>query len=139
VCIERPQCSTRAESALWRSFGADIVGMTALPEARLAREAERCYTTLALPTDYDGWRAKDEEVPVMDVLAVLAADVERASRILANAFAEFDPAAPCPCQRMLDTALLTSLEAVNVAPRVRLHPSLARRLRDAAAVKEIAL
>src|SRR5438132_1228660 len=70
VCIGGPQFGTRAESELMRAWGADIVGMTNLPEARLAREAELCYATLALPTDYDCWRARDE-VNVPDVLATL--------------------------------------------------------------------
>jgi 5'-methylthioadenosine phosphorylase len=129
VCIEGPQFSTRAESALWRSWGADVVGMTNLPEARLAREAEMCYATLALPTDYDCWRETTEAVNVADVLAVLQANVERAKRIVARAIAAVDPGAPCPCSRALDTALLTAPEAIEAKSRVRLHAILARRLR----------
>jgi 5'-methylthioadenosine phosphorylase len=128
LCIEGPQFGTRADSALWRSFGADVVGMTNLPEARLAREAELCYATLALPTDYDCWRTRDEEVRVDDVLAVLHANVEKARRILAVALDRLDAAAPCVCARALDAALITPPPAIGPAALVRLHAVLARRL-----------
>jgi len=129
MCIEGPQFSTRAESALWRSWGADVVGMTNLPEARVAREAELCYATLALPTDYDCWRARTEEVRVADILAVLKSNVEKARRILARALEVVDPAAPCSCHRVLATALLTPPESIDARARLRLHALLARRLR----------
>lgn len=131
LCIEGPQFSTRAESALWRSWGADVVGMTNLPEARLAREAELCYATLALPTDYDCWRTRADEVRVADVLSVLHANVEKARRILGVAIAKVDPAAICACQRVLDTALLTAPETIKAPALVRLHALLERRLRTA--------
>ncbi|MBK8172853.1 MAG: S-methyl-5'-thioadenosine phosphorylase [Sandaracinaceae bacterium] len=126
VCIEGPQFSTRAESALSRSIGADVVGMTNLPEARLAREAELCYATLALPTDYDSWRP-DDEVRVTDVLSVLMANVARAKAILASAFASLT-ANDCACQHTLDAALLTRPDSIDAAARLRLHAVLARRL-----------
>ncbi len=127
VCIEGPQFSTRAESNLFRSWGADLVGMTNLPEARLAREAELCYATLALPTDYDCWRARTEEVRVTDVLSTLRANVEKARRILARAVLQLDPNVPCSCRRPLDTALLTPLEKLTPEAQVRLHAIVARR------------
>ncbi len=126
ICIEGPQFSTRAESALSKSFGADVVGMTNLPEARLAREAELCYATLALPTDYDSWRPHDE-VRVTDVLAVLTANVARAKAILSSTFAALT-ADDCTCQHALDDALLTRPDAIDTAARVRLHALLERRL-----------
>lgn len=129
LCIEGPQFSTRAESALWRSWGTDVVGMTNLPEARLAREAELCYATLALPTDYDCWRTRTEEVRVADVIAVLKANVEKARRILARALEVVDPAEGCSCHRVLDTALLTPTERLSASARLRVHALLARRLR----------
>jgi len=133
-CIEGPQFSTRAESALSKSFGADVVGMTNLPEARLAREAELCYATLALPTDYDSWRPHDE-VRVTDVLAVLTANVARAKAILSSTFAALT-AGDCTCQHALDDALLTRPDAIDTAARVRLHALLERRLdRDAKVVE----
>lgn len=132
LCIEGPQFSTRAESRLWRAWGADVVGMTNLPEARLAREAELCYATLALPTDHDCWRAPDEEVRVTDVLAVLLANVELAKRILARLIAHVADAPTCACQRALDTALFTPPERIPLATRIRLAPVLGRRLRGQA-------
>lgn len=129
LCIEGPQFSTRAESALWRSWGADVVGMTNLPEARLAREAELCYATLALPTDYDCWRTRSEEVRVADVISILRANVEKARLVLARALEVLDPAASCSCQGVLDTALLTQPERIDVKSRLRLSSILARRLR----------
>ncbi len=128
LCIEGPQFSTRAESALWRSWGADVIGMTNLPEARLAREAELCYATLALPTDYDCWRTRNDEVRVADILAVLRANVEKARRILSAVIEQVDPAAPCACQRVLDTALLTAPSAISGRALVRLHALLDRHL-----------
>lgn len=126
VCIEGPQFSTRAESAFHRSLGADVVGMTNLPEARLAREAELCWATLTLPTDWDCWRPKDEVVAV-DVLATLQANVATARGIVADALRAV-PTGPCACQRTLDAALITPTGAIPAAARLRLHPVLARRL-----------
>lgn len=126
LCVEGPQFSTRAESELFRSWGADVVGMTNLPEARLAREAELCYATLCLPTDYDCWRPRSE-VDVVDVLSVLRANVERARALLVTAIATL-PAATCRCSTVLDTALITPPERISAEARHRLAPILARRL-----------
>ncbi len=127
VCIEGPQFGTRAESELMRMWGAHVVGMTNLPEARLAREAELCYATLALATDYDCWRARDP-VNATDALAVLRANVDDARKILARALAVLDPARSCACQRSLDFALVTPPEAISKTARQRLGAILARRL-----------
>ena len=127
VCIEGPQFGTRAESELMRAWGGDVVGMTNLPEVRLAREAELCYATLALPSDYDCWRPRDE-VTVTDALAVLRANVAAAQQILARALAALDPATPCSCQHALDHALVTPAAAIGPAARERLALLLARRL-----------
>jgi 5'-methylthioadenosine phosphorylase len=126
ICIEGPQFGTRAESELMRAWGGDIIGMTNLPEARLAREAELCYATLALATDYDCWHTSD--VTMTDVFAVMKANVERARAILVRVVAELDPSATCGCQTSLDTALATSPDAIDVAARTRLAAILARRL-----------
>ena len=127
VCIEGPQFGTRAESEMMRAWGGDVVGMTNLPEVRLAREAELCYATLALPSDYDCWRPRDE-VTVTDALAVLRANVAAAQEILARALAALDPATPCSCQRSLDHALVTPVAAIGPLARERLALLLARRL-----------
>ena len=127
VCIEGPQFGTRAESEMMRAWGGDVVGMTNLPEARLAREAELCYATLALPTDYDCWRPR-EEVTVTDALAVLRSNVAAAQQILSRALATLDPLAPCSCQCSLDHALVTPASAIFPAAHQRLALLLARRL-----------
>lgn len=127
VCIEGPQFGTRAESELMRGWDADVVGMTNLPEARLAREAELCYATLALPSDYDCWRPRDA-VTAVDALAVLRANVEGARGILARALAALSLASGCACQTSLDLALVTPPEAIAPTARVRLAAILARRL-----------
>ncbi len=126
VCIEGPQFGTRAESELMRSWGGDIVGMTAMPEARLAREAELCYATLAMATDYDCWHTGS--VTMTEVLAVMRANTERARAILAATIAALDPATPCECHTSLDAALATPPGAIDAAARTRLGPILARRL-----------
>ncbi|MBA3817711.1 MAG: S-methyl-5'-thioadenosine phosphorylase [Deltaproteobacteria bacterium] len=127
VCIEGPQFGTRAESELMRSWGADLVGMTNLPEARLAREAELCYGVLALPSDYDCWRARDE-VTATDALSVLRASVAKARAVLERALAVLDPRRACACQRSLDRALVTPPEAIPAPARTRLAAILARRV-----------
>jgi 5'-methylthioadenosine phosphorylase len=126
ICIEGPQFGTRAESELMRTWGGDIVGMTNLPEVRLAREAELCYATLALATDYDCWHLSD--VTMTDVFAVMRANVARARAILVRTLAALDPAARCACQSSLDTALATPPDEIDAAARARLGPILARRL-----------
>ncbi|MDQ3339538.1 MAG: S-methyl-5'-thioadenosine phosphorylase [Myxococcota bacterium] len=126
VCIEGPQFSTRAESELYRSWGADVVGMTNLPEARIAREAELCYVTLTLPTDYDSWRPH-AGVEAVDALAVLRANIESARAIVVAAIAELPPAR-CTCRTVLDRALVTPIQHISGAARERLAPILARRL-----------
>jgi len=128
VCIEGPQFGTRAESRLMRAWGGDVVGMTNLPEARLAREAELCYATIALPTDYDCWRSAAEEVRVTDAMSVLRGNIELARRMLVRAVAQIDPAASCACQRSLDAALVTPPEAIGDDARRRLGVILDRRL-----------
>lgn len=126
VCIEGPQFGTRAESELMRAWGGDIVGMTMCPEVRLAREAELCYATLALSTDYDCWHTSN--VSMTDVFAVMRANVERARAILVRTIADLDPKTTCTCQTSLDGALATAPDAIDVASRTRLAAILARRL-----------
>jgi len=125
LCIEGPQFNSRAESRLWRSLGCDVVGMTMLPEARLAREAELCYATVAMVTDYDAWREGEGAVDVAAVLAVLAANAE-AGRTLAMRMPAQLTLHPCPhgCDRALDHAVVTAPEARD--------PALVARLRSIA-------
>lgn len=122
VCIEGPQFSTRAESELFRSWGASVIGMTALPEARLAREAELCYACLAMVTDYDVWHEQEGPVNVEGVLENLHAMTEAVQRIVV-ALAGADPE-PCTagCDQSLASAIVTSQDRIDVSIRERLRP-----------------
>jgi 5'-methylthioadenosine phosphorylase len=116
ICIEGPFFSTKAESRVYRSWGADIIGMTALPEAKLAREAELCYATIACVTDYDCWHESEESVTVEMVINNLSANVANAQRILrsvaqkipANRSANF-----CECPSALSMAILTDRALIS--------------------------
>ncbi len=120
VCIEGPQFSTRAESALHRTWGAAVVGMTAMPEARLAREAELPYATLAMVTDYDVWHEGEGTVTVEMVTAAMAANVE-AGRETIRALAEHGlPVASAPSANALAGAIMTDPAAIPAATRRRL-------------------
>ncbi len=120
VCIEGPQFSTRAESNLFRSWGASVIGMTAMPEARLAREAELCYATLALVTDYDVWHEDEDDVSVELVLGHLRANSEAAAGIV-RALAEGGlPERRCGCAAALDGAVMTDPALIDDARRERL-------------------
>ncbi len=125
VVMEGPAFSTRAESELHRSWGADIIGMTALPEAKLAREAGMCYATLACVTDYDTWHAEHESVNVEMILQNLQRNVANAKRIVAGA-AGSRPARTCACKDALATAIVTPLALVPENVQHDLAPILAR-------------
>lgn len=129
LCIEGPQFNSRAESRLWRSLGCDVVGMTMLPEARLAREAELCYATVAMVTDYDAWREGEGAVDVAAVLAVLAANAEAGRTLAMRMPAQLTPH-PCPhgCDRALDHAVVTAPEARDPALVARLRAIAGRVL-----------
>ena len=126
VCIEGPQFSTRAESHLYRSWGAAVIGMTNLQEARLAREAEICYATLALVTDYDCWREGDS-VDVSAIVATLARNAENAAALLGACIRGLPPIRSCACGTALRDAVLTPLDRVPATTRERLGPLLAGR------------
>jgi 5'-methylthioadenosine phosphorylase len=127
VCIEGPAFSTRAESDLYRSWEVDVIGMTNLPEAKLAREAEICYATLALVTDYDCWHEDEEDVSVGSVLDNLKANSELAARIVREAILSMAPLArSCDCGDALRFAVITSRHAVSAETVERLRPILGR-------------
>ncbi len=132
LCIEGPAFSTRAESQLYRSWGVHVIGMTNLPEARLAREAEICYATLALVTDYDCWHEDEDAVSVGGLLDNLRAGNRRAAAILAAAVGRL-PArgAGCRCGAALRDAVITPRERIPDATRARLRPILGKYLGDA--------
>jgi 5'-methylthioadenosine phosphorylase len=131
VCMEGPQFSTRAESRLYRSWGADVIGMTNLTEAKLAREAEICYATLALVTDWDAWREVGEPVTVEAVIAILGQNAEAARRTMRGAVGRVAPDRDCSCRRALEFAILTDPEAIPAETRTRLDPLVGRYLRQA--------
>jgi 5'-methylthioadenosine phosphorylase len=107
VCMEGPQFSTRAESHLYRTWGGDIIGMTNLQEAKLAREAELCFSTLAMATDFDCWRSPEADVEITDVLAVLRANAELAKRTVMLVAERLENARRCGCRAALEHAVIT--------------------------------
>lgn len=128
VCIEGPQFSTRAESSLYRSWGADVIGMTNLTEARLAREAEMCYASLALVTDYDCWREETEPASVATILAILSENAAAARKTMRAAVPRVDPARSCDCRRAMRYAILTDGKAISEEAKKRLDPIVGRYL-----------
>ena len=120
VCIDGPQFSTRAESALYRSWGVSVIGMTAMPEAKLAREAELPYALVALATDYDCWHASEGDVSVETVLAVLQTNARAARRTVAELAGALPDPAESRASRALENALITSREAIPPSAIARL-------------------
>lgn len=128
VCMEGPQFSTRAESRLYRSWGADVIGMTNLTEAKLAREAEICYATLALVTDWDAWRESEDAVTVETVLAILGENAAAARRTMREAVSRVAPDRDCGCRRALEFGILTDPAAIPPETRRRLEPLVGKYL-----------
>jgi 5'-methylthioadenosine phosphorylase len=126
VCMEGPQFSTVAESQLYRSWGMDIIGMTNLQEAKLAREAEICYTTLALVTDYDCWHPSHDSVTVDMIIANLTQNAKMAQAVIANAVEQLPMARTCECARALATAIITRPDAISAAAKTRLAPMIGK-------------
>jgi 5'-methylthioadenosine phosphorylase len=120
VCMEGPQFSTRAESNLYRSWGADVIGMTNLQEAKLAREAEICYATLAMVTDYDSWHEGHGTVTVDQVLAVLKMNAANAAETVRAAVAAMPRERSCPCASALKFAIVTDPKLIPQATRDKL-------------------
>lgn len=128
VVIEGPAFGTKAESEMYRSWGASIVGMTALPEAKLTREAELCYATLAAVTDYDAWHSEHDAVDARTVFQVLRRNVDVSREVVRELVGRLASIRPCECGRTLDSALVTHPSAIGDEARARLAPILARRL-----------
>lgn len=128
VVIEGPQFSTKAESRIYRQWGVDIIGMTALPEAKLAREAEICYATLAMVTDYDVWHVSEEVVTAELVVRNLQRNVQTAQRIIRAAIGRIEAARPCPCAFALRDALITQKADISPAQKERLALLIGRYL-----------
>jgi 5'-methylthioadenosine phosphorylase len=129
LCIEGPQFSTRAESEFFRrAVDASVIGMTNLPEARLAREAEICYGTIALVTDYDCWHATEEPVTVEALLGYLKRNAATARKVIAAAVEAMPQVRDCPCATALDSAIITDPARVGPEARARLRAILGARL-----------
>src|SRR5277367_4690883 len=120
VCMEGPQFSTRAESNLYRSWGADVIGMTNLQEAKLAREAEICYATMAMVTDYDCWREGHDDVTIEQVIAVVHQNADSAAKVVRTAIAAMPTEKSCGCGDALKYAILTDRKAIPVETRKKL-------------------
>jgi 5'-methylthioadenosine phosphorylase len=128
VCMEGPQFSTLAESQLYRRWGLDIIGMTNLQEAKLAREAEICYTTIALVTDYDCWHPSHDQVTVEMIVANLTQNARTAQAVIASAVGELPFERTCECASALKHAIITRPEAVPPERRRALAPLVGKYL-----------
>ncbi|HTN73116.1 MAG TPA: S-methyl-5'-thioadenosine phosphorylase [Methylomirabilota bacterium] len=128
LCMEGPQFSTRAESRLYRSWGADVIGMTNLQEAKLAREAEICFGTLALATDYDCWNQSAGDVEIEHVLKVLTQNVELAQKTIRRVVKSLADSRPCACASALKNAIITELARIPKKTRADLRPIIGKYL-----------
>ena len=128
VCMEGPQFSTMAESKLYRSWGMDIIGMTNLQEAKLAREAEICYSTIALITDYDCWHPEHDQVTVEMVIRNLTQNAKTAQQVIATAVGQLPFERTCECAAALEYAIITRPDSVPAATRNRLAPLVSKYL-----------
>jgi 5'-methylthioadenosine phosphorylase len=128
LCMEGPQFSTRAESNVYRSWGMDVIGMTNLQEAKLAREAEICYVTVAMVTDYDCWHPHHNSVTVDQIVAVLLKNAENASQVVRQAVASMSPKRNCKCGAALAHAILTDRDKIPAATREKLRLILGKYL-----------
>jgi 5'-methylthioadenosine phosphorylase len=129
VCMEGPQFSTRAESNLYRSWGADVIGMTNLQEAKLAREAEICYATAAMVTDYDCWHESHDAVTIDQIVAVMNQNAANACRVVKAAVAAMPRERSCACASALQYAILTSPDAISPAAREKLDLLIGKYLK----------
>jgi 5'-methylthioadenosine phosphorylase len=126
ICIEGPQFSTKAESRVYRSWGVDVIGMTNMPEAKLAREAELCYATLALVTDYDVWHESHAAVSVETVIRTLMQNVATAKEVLRRLIPSVGPPRACACPSLLENAVITNPQAFSPSTRRRLDLLIGR-------------
>jgi 5'-methylthioadenosine phosphorylase len=120
ICMEGPQFSSRGESNIYRKWGVDVIGMTNMPEAKLAREAEICYSTLALSTDYDCWHEQHGDVTVDDLIETLMSNVALAEKIILKVLPAINETRECTCPNSLENAIITSRDAISPEVRDRL-------------------
>ncbi len=129
ICIEGPQFSTRAESNLYRSWGMDIIGMTNVNEAKLAREAEMCYSTIALSTDYDCWYEEEESVTAESVMEVVRKNVQMAQQIIIESVAMIPEERKCPCVNILENSIMTNPAAIPDELKESLKPIIGKYIK----------
>jgi 5'-methylthioadenosine phosphorylase len=130
LCMEGPQFSTRAESTLYRSWGVDIIGMTNLPEAKLAREAEICYATMAFATDYDCWHQEAGDVSIGDVLRILAQSAKTAKTAIRRAVQMLPDRRVCVCSTALEHALITEKALIPEKTKKHLEPIIGKYIKN---------
>lgn len=128
VCMEGPQFSTKAESNVYRSWGADVIGMTNLQEAKLAREAEICYVTIAMVTDYDCWHPHHDEVTVAQIISVLTKNAENAAKVVKAAVGAVPKTRSCKCGSALANAILTDPAKIPAETKEKLKLILGKYL-----------
>ena len=126
VCIEGPMFSSRAESMIFRSWGVDVIGMTNYQEAKLAREAEICYATIALSTDYDCWHASEGPVDVAMVIKTLTDNVAKAQATIREMLPTLDGGSDCPCRHALKDAIITDRRAIPEEAKKKLGPIIGK-------------
>jgi len=126
LCIEGPQFSTRAESRLYRTWGVDVIGMTNMPEAKLAREAEICYSTIAFATDYDCWHEQAEDVTVGEILRILAQSTKTAKHAIREALKRLPEERQCLCATTLKHALVTGKKLIPEKTKKDLEPIIGK-------------
>jgi 5'-methylthioadenosine phosphorylase len=131
VTMEGPAFSTKAESRLYRSWRADIIGMTALPEAKLAREAEICYAIIACVTDYDSWQERSEPVTIEVILDVLQRNINTAKEIIKLSLSQMPAKRDCDCATALQTAIVTAPELIPAGQKKKLDLLIGKYMRKA--------
>ena len=129
ICIEGPNFSTRAESNIYRQWGVDIIGMTNIPEARLAREAEICYATVALATDYDCWHEDHDDVDIESILEIIHSNVSMARQIIKVAAGKVAAERPCGCGQALQFAIMTDHALIPEKTIENLEPLVGKYLK----------
>jgi 5'-methylthioadenosine phosphorylase len=129
ICMEGPQFSTKAESNIYRSWGADVIGMTNLQEAKLAREAEICYATIAMVTDFDCWHPHHDSVTVDQIVAVLTKNAENAAKVVKHTVSSMPKTRSCKCGSALAHAILTDPTKIPAATKEKLRLILGKYVR----------
>jgi len=132
ICIEGPQFSTKAESNVYRRWGMDVIGMTNLQEAKLAREAELCYATIAMVTDYDCWHPEHDSVTVDQIVACLLKNAENACKVVREAVRTLPKSRACECGSALASAILTERDKIPPATREKLKLIIGKYLGEKA-------